>query len=96
MAHPPMNRPSRGKCRFMVTALTPCPAFVIDPKGLMATLLAKRERPQGDGTGQNKKVRVIDPFHLGPDQASAKSNLFDMLRAEKQRSGRIAKNAVKP
>jgi type IV secretory pathway TraG/TraD family ATPase VirD4 len=73
-------------------------AFIIDPKGLIASVTAKRKGNGGGGiVGQNKRVRIIDPFHLVPDTVSAKINIFDTLRAAERRSGRdaVVRYAVK-
>jgi type IV secretory pathway TraG/TraD family ATPase VirD4 len=92
--------PGSGKTTHAVSwvALHPGPAFIIDPKGLIAKLTVKRKGKGGDGIiGQNKKVRVLDPLHLVPDQISARYNLFDTLHAVEERSGEdaVVRYAVK-
>jgi hypothetical protein len=74
--------PGTGKSTQAISwiALDPGNAFIIDPKGQLASITARRKGAGGPGViGQGKKVRILDPMRQVPDFTSAMWNLFDLL-----------------
>lgn len=82
--------PGTGKTTHAISWVVTHPgsALIIDPKGQIAKVTARRKSAGGPGVfGQGKKVRILDPMAQVQGFRSAKWNLFDQLRAAEQRRG---------
>lgn len=92
--------PGSGKTSHAISWVTMHPgnAFIIDPKGLIARVTARRKGKGGPGVfGQGKKVRILDPLHQVKEHPCARWNVFDVLREAERRSGSdaVVRYAVK-
>ena len=80
-----------GKTTLLITmlGLHPGNAFVIDPKGQMATILRRRRGKGGDGiAGLGKNVAVLDPYNVVSGVESDHWNPLDEIERAIEREGR--------
>lgn len=79
-----------GKTTLLITmlGLHPGNAFVIDPKGQMATILRRRRGKGSDHIqGLGKNVAILDPYAVVPDVESACWNPLDEIERAIEREG---------